>query len=212
MHKTDKASEIFGNEDEPIVYVVDDEVEMLHSLKRVFRMAGLRVETYGTAADFLAVYDPKKPGCLVLDIHMPEINGLELQKILQDRNWNLPVVMLTGYGDVQTAVIAVKAGAVDFLEKPFDDEILVESVRHALELDGIFRENRRRLAERDARLARLTRREREVMDLMLEGKTSRAIAGQMGLSVRTVEGYRAAVMKKMQAGNLLELIRLVCMK
>lgn len=199
-------------EQEPTVYVVDDEVEMLHSLMRVFRQAGLHAETYSSAAAFLEAYDPQRPGCLLLDLHMPGINGLELQKILQDRHCNLPIVMLTGYGDVQTAVIAVKAGAVDFMEKPFDDKALVESVRHALELDKFFRESRRKLAERDARLAQLTRREREVMDRMLEGKTSKAIASLLWVSVRTVEGHRATVMKKMQASNLLELLHLVSMK
>jgi FixJ family two-component response regulator len=140
------------------------------------------------------------------------MEGLELQKILQDRHCNLPIVILTGTDDMQTAVVAIRAGAVDFLEKPFDGRALVESVTHAFELDGMFRENRRRLAERDARMAQLTRREREVMEMMLDGKTSRAIAGQLGLSVRTIEGYRAAVMKKMQAGSLPELLHLASMK
>jgi len=199
-------------EQQPIVYVVDDEVEMLHSLSRVFRRAGLHAETFSSATAFLDAYDAQSHGCILLDVHMPEISGLELQQILLDRCCNLPVVMLTGYGDVQTAVIALKAGAVDFLEKPFDDKALVESVRHVLELDRHFRASRRSLVERDARLAQLTRREREVMDKMLEGKTSKAIASLLNVSVRTVEGHRAVVMKKMQVSNLLELLQQVNLK
>ncbi len=199
-------------EREPAVYVVDGEEGTVRFLRRILRRAGVQARTFASADAFLAACRPQISGCLLLDLHAPGINALELQKILQDRHCNLPIVILTGAADLQTAVVAIKAGAVDFLEKPFDGRALVESVRHAFELDGIFRQNRRRLAERDARLARLTRREREVMDLMLDGKTSRAIASQMGLSVRTVEGYRAAVMKKMQAGNLLKLFHLVSME
>lgn len=137
---------------------------MLHSLERVFRCAGLHAETFSSAGAFLDAYQPQRPGCLLLDLHMPGMNGLELQKTLLDRHYNLPVIILTGYGDVHSAVTAIKAGAVDFLEKPLDDKALVESVWHALELDALFRESRCRLAERDARLAQLTRREREVME------------------------------------------------
>ncbi|MFA6921664.1 MAG: response regulator [Gallionella sp.] len=196
----------------PTVYVVDDEPDMLHSLERVFRQAGLHAETFSSAAAFLDAFEPEHSGCLLLDLHMPKMNGLELQKVLLDRRCNLPIVMLTGDGDVQSAVIAIKAGAVDFLEKPLDDDALVESVRHALELDALFRASRCKLAERDARLAQLTRREREVMDKMLEGKTSKATASLLGVSVRTIEGHRAAVMQKMQANNLLELLQLINMK
>lgn len=197
---------------EPTVYVVDDELDMLHSLMRVFRCAGLHAESFSSAAAFLESYQPQRPGCLLLDLHMPGMNGLELQQILLDRHCNLPIIMLTGDGDVQSAVIAVKAGAVDFLEKPLDDNALVESVRHALELDAFFRASRCRLAARDARLAQLTRREREVMDKMLEGKTSKATAGLLGVSIRTIEGHRATVMQKMQADNLLNLLHLVNLK
>lgn len=199
-------------EQHPTVYVVDDEPDMLHALVRVLRHAGLHAETFSSAAAFLEAYRLQRAGCLLLDLHMPGMNGLELQKILLDRHCNLPIVMLTGYGDVQSAVTALKAGAVDFLEKPFDDETLVESVRHALELDAFFRASRQRLAERDARLAQLTPREREVLESMLAGKTSKATASLLCVSVRTIEGHRAAVMKKMQAGNLLDLLHLVAMK
>lgn len=197
---------------EPTVYIVDDEQDMLHSLARVFRCAGLHAETFSSAAAFLDAYQTLRPGCLLLDLHMPGMNGLELQKILLDRRCHLPVVMLTGDGDVQSAVTAVKAGAVDFLEKPLDDSALIESVRHAIELDALFRESRRRLAERDAKLAGLTRRERAVMDEMLKGKTSKATASLLGVSIRTIEGHRAAVMQKMQADNLLDLLHLVNLK
>lgn len=214
MRKTGKSFDVLprDSEDESVVYVVDGEAEMLHFLKRILRQAGLRSRTFVSADAFLRTCRPELPGCLLLDLHAPGIDGLELQKILQDRHCNLPIVILTGAGDVQAAVVAIKAGAVDLLEKPLDGGTLVESVRHALQLDGIFRENRRRLAERDIRMTQLTRREREVMEGMIEGKTSRAIAGQLGLSVRTVEGHRAAVMKKMQTGSLAELLHLASMK
>jgi RNA polymerase sigma factor (sigma-70 family) len=194
---------------QPTVYVVDDDQATRKSLRWLVETLGVPVQTFHSGASFLDSYDPSQPGCLVLDVMMGGMSGLELQKELNERNIEIPVIVLTGYGDVPTAVRALKNGAVEFLEKPFDGEVLLEQVRRALELDA----TRRR--ERDAgevvrqRLGKLTPREAEILKLVVEGLSSKEIATQLDVSFKTVEAHRAKIMKKMEANGVAQLVRMV---
>ena len=193
---------------EPTVFLVDDDPAVLRSLTALVKVVFPRAEAYGSATEFLAAYHPGRPGCLVLDVAMPGMNGLELQRKLAEEKVDLPVVFITGHGNVQMAVGAMQAGAVNFLEKPFREQELWDSVRRALDLDV---QNRRRKARRnrvEKRIARLTPGEREVLDLILEGKLNKEIASELGLSIRTVEDRRARLMKKMEAKSVAELVQL----
>ncbi len=194
---------------EPSVFIVDDDPSMCSALRRLLRSAGLNVETYVSAQEFLESYSAERPGCLVLDVQMPGMSGLDLQQLLAERNIHIPVIVLTGHASVPTAVTALKAGATDFLEKPFDNEVLLARVRDALALDAESRQARRERAMVEERLALLTPREREVMELMVEGKSSKLIAAELGLSARTVEIHRARIMDKMQCDSLADLVRMV---
>jgi two-component system, LuxR family, response regulator FixJ len=193
----------------PTVYVVDDDQATRKSLRWLVETLGVPVQTFHSGASFLDSYDPSQPGCLVLDVMMGGMTGLELQKELNERNIEIPVIVLTGYGDVPTAVRALKNGAIEFLEKPFDGEVLLEHVRRALELDAA----RRR--ERDAdevvrqRLDKLTPREAEILKLVVEGLSSKEIATQLDVSFKTVEAHRAKIMKKMEANGVAQLVRMV---
>jgi two-component system response regulator FixJ len=178
---------------EPTVFVVDDD---------------LAVETFATGEEFLQVYDPARPGCLVLDVRMPGMGGLRLQEELAARRIILPVIILTGYAEVQTAVRAFKTGAFEFIEKPYSDEVLLDCIQRAIEADRHTREAEMLRAAVAARFASLTPREREVMLLVTAGKANKVIASDLGLSPKTVEVHRAAVMEKMGAGSLAELVRL----
>jgi two-component system response regulator FixJ len=194
---------------QPTVYVVDDDQATRKSLRWLVETLGVPVQTFHSGASFLDSYDPSQPGCLVLDVMMGGMSGLELQKELNERNIEIPVIVLTGYGDVPTAVRALKNGAIEFLEKPFDGEVLLEQVRRALELDA----SRRR--ERDAddvvrqRLEKLTPREAEILKLVVEGLSSKEIATQLDVSFKTVEAHRAKIMKKMEANGVAQLVRMV---
>ncbi len=194
---------------EATVFVVDDDAAVRDSLDLLMRSVGLRVETYATAADFLAAYDAARLGCLVLDVRMPGMSGLELQEQLRARGATLPIVFLTAHGDVPMAVQAVKAGAMDFIQKPFRDQVLLDKVQHALE------EHRRRYqanadhAEIVRRIASLSPREREVLEKVVEGKANKVIAADLGISQRTVEIHRARVMAKMQADSVSHLVQMV---
>lgn len=190
------------------VFIVDDEVAILHALTRILRQAGLNAKTFASAEAFLAQHDPGQPGCLLLDIFMPGMTGLELQKLLKERQSKIPVIILTGYGSVSMAVDAIKGGAIDFIEKPFEDDQLLDSVRHAIETDARNRYALQRRAGITRRLEKLTAREREVMEFMIEGKSSKAIACLFGVSVRTCELHRARVMAKMEADSLADLVRM----
>ena len=194
---------------EPTVFVVDDNADVRKSLCALLKSAGLAVEAYASAEEFLAVYDPERPGCLVLDVRLQHSSGLDLQDELRRRKTTLPIIILTGHGNVPTAVRGLKAGAVDFLQKPAPPELLLERVRAALELD---RQARAETAKRTLvmeRLARLTRREREVMQLLVAGKASKEIAVAMHVSVRTVEGHRRMVFFKMNVSSATQLVRAV---
>lgn len=192
----------------PTVFVVDDDQAMRTSLQWLIESTGMRVSTFESADAFLAGYAPGRPGCLLVDVRMPGMSGLELQAHLTREGFTLPVIIITGHGDVAMAVKAMKAGALDFIEKPFHDEDLLRSIRRALEYD-----ERRRIgqAARDdlrARLADLTPREFEVMSLVTEGKSNREIAADLGVTPKTVEAHRARVMEKMRADSLADLVRM----
>ena len=193
---------------EPTVFVVDDDRAMRESLSWLLDSVGLRVRSYATAADFLAEHDPAQPGCLVLDVRMPGMSGLDLQAELARRGVELPTIVITGHAEVSMAVRAVKAGAIDFIEKPFSDQLLLDRVRQALEIDLEAREVRRRREDARRRLATLTAREREVLDLVVAGKANKEIASALGVSPKTVEVHRAHVMSKMYVDSLAELIRI----
>jgi two-component system, LuxR family, response regulator FixJ len=194
---------------QPTVFVVDDDQATRKSLRWLVETLGVPVQTFHSGASFLDSYDPSQPGCLVLDVMMGGMSGLDLQKELNERQIEIPVIVLTGYGDVPTAVRALKNGAVEFLEKPFDGEVLLEHVRRALEIDA----ERRR--ERDAsevvrqRLSRLTPRENEILGLVVEGLSSKEIATQLDVSFKTVEAHRAKIMRKMEANGVAQLVRMV---
>jgi two-component system, LuxR family, response regulator FixJ len=193
----------------PTIFVVDDDSAVRDALKLLLRSVGQAVETYGSAPEFLDAYSADRPGCLVLDIRMPGMSGLELQQKLNERHSILPIIFITGHGDVPMAVEAMQAGAVDFIQKPFRDQDLIDRINQALEKDN---NNRAALGERNdirRRLETLTPREREVLDLVVHGKANKVIAGDLRLSQRTVEIHRARVMEKMQASSLAHLVRMV---
>lgn len=193
---------------EPTVFVVDDDAVVRRSLMRIIRAAGLSVEPFATAEEFLSQYDPAAPGCLVADLRMPGISGLMLQEQLQARGIQLPFIIVTGYGDVPQAVQAMKHGAVDFLQKPFDNQVLLDRIRKAIEQDTRLRQGKVLRARVKARLATLTSRERQVMDMVVTGLANKEIAARLSLSSKTVEAHRARVMKKTRAASLAELVRL----
>jgi len=194
---------------EPTIFVVDDDAAVGRALQSAGKVLGYPVRAFASAAEFLAAYDREQPGCLVLDIRMPGMTGLELQRELADRGLNIPVVMISGHADVRIAVEAMTLGAVTLLEKPFRlDELLVH-VRKALEKDATARETQQKTADADARLAALTLKEREVLELIAAGKTNREMADALSLSVRAVEDRRARLMKKVNAGSVAELVKLL---
>jgi two-component system, LuxR family, response regulator FixJ len=188
------------------VYVVDDDSAMLDSVSLLLESADLNAKCYASAQEFLDAYSPHQPGCLVLDVRMPQISGLELQELLTTQGSNIPVIFITGHGDVPMSVKAMKAGAVDFLEKPFDDETLLHCVRQALAHDV----RRRRIEARNSavavRFSRLTEREQEVMRLVVAGRSNKEIAQRLQCSHRTVEVHRSRLMAKMEAHTLPELV------
>jgi len=192
----------------PTVFIVDDDQAMRISLKWLIESIGMQVKTYGSADEFLNSYFPGRAGCLLLDVRMPGKSGLELQAHLAREDSRLPVIIITGHGDVSMAVKAMKSGAVDFIEKPFHDEELLTSIRNALEFDEKRRELQSRRAEIAVRLAELTPREHEVMEMVTEGRANKEIATVLGVSAKTVEAHRARVMDKMGASSLAELVRM----
>jgi two-component system, LuxR family, response regulator FixJ len=197
--------------DEATVFLVDDDPAALRALVTTVEVVFPRVEAFSSAAAFLAAYRDGQPGCLVLDVAMPGMSGLELQRKLVRDKVGLPVIFVTGYANVPMAVEAMQMGAVNFLEKPVAEQSLWDSIRKALDLDA---QNRRRHARRqqaEQRLRQLSPGEREVLNLILEGKMNKEIAVQLGLSTRTIEDRRARIMKKMEAGCVAELVQLVVM-
>ena len=193
----------------PSVYIVDDDEAVRSSLRFLIRSVGLPAQVFASASDFLGAYDPRHPGCLLLDVRMPGMSGLDLQQELNRRGATIPVVFITGHGDVPMAVAAMQHGAFDFLQKPFRDQDLLDRVQRAMARDA---ESRGRLAARTeilTRLDSLTPREKEVMQLVTRGKANKVAGAELGVSQRTVEIHRAHVMEKMRAGSLAELVRMV---
>lgn len=191
------------------VFIVDDDEAVRGSLKLLLKTLGLPAQAYASAQEFLAGFDPGRSGCLVLDIRMPGMSGLELQEELNTRGAMLPIVFITGHGDVPMAVEAMQRGAMDFLQKPFRDQDLLDRINKALEKDRAGRELLGNRARIQACIAGLTPREREVLALVTQGKANKVIAGDLQLSQRTVEIHRAHVMEKMGANSLAHLVRMV---
>jgi two-component system response regulator FixJ len=194
-----------------VVHVIDDDVEVRQSLAFLLSTAGLAVRVHESAVAFLKVLPDVTDGCVVTDIRMPGMNGLELQQHLREQGSRLPMIVMTGHGDVSLAVDAMKAGAVDFIEKPFDDEVLLSAIRSALARHTVDSERQARNAAVQERLGKLSEREREVLERLIAGKANKVIAYELGISPRTVEVYRANVMTKMQADSLSELVRIALM-
>ena len=197
------------NQLESTVFVVDDDPDVRDGLRWLIESVGLKVELYDSAESFLYAYKSTRPGCLVLDVRMRGMSGLQLLENLRARELRLPVILLTGHGSVRLAVRAMKAGAVDVIEKPYADEELLDQVQTALRRDAL---ERREMAERDvvaARMDSLTSRERQVLDLVVKGAANKVVAAELGIGERTVETHRKKIMDKMRAKSLAELVNLV---
>jgi FixJ family two-component response regulator len=194
------------SETRPIVFVIDDDDEVRKALARLILAAGRRVETFASARNFLDRPASDEPGCVVSDLRLPDLSGLELFAILRAAGRRLPIVFITGFGDVPTSVQAMKAGAVDFLSKPIEDDDLLDAVDRALARDLADRQAATEAEELSSRFARLTPREREVFTLVVDGLLNKQIAGRMGTSEHTVKVHRGRVMQKMGAGSLAQLV------
>ena len=194
--------------DDHIVHVIDDDSAVRESLAFLLEAADIAVKTYDSAVTFLAALPNVADGCIVTDVRMPEISGLELLQRLQERAVHIPVIVITGHGDVPLAVEAMKVGAIDFLEKPFDDQVLLASVKTAIERRGGAIKRSAERADIESKLAALSNRERDVLGGLVAGRANKQIAFDLGISPRTVEIYRANLMNKMQAGSLSDLVRM----
>jgi two-component system, LuxR family, response regulator FixJ len=192
----------------PVVYIVDDDDGMRRALTVLTTTVGYQPVAFAKPSEFLAKYDPAQPGCLVLDVRMPEMSGLEVQQHLNKAGAMLPVILISGHGDIPMAVQAMKDGAFDFLQKPFRDQELIDRINGALKLDAQNRESVDRLADLKSREDSLTPREREVLALVVDGKANKVIAIDLGLSERTVEIHRANVMEKMGARSVAHLVKM----
>ncbi len=195
-------------DDAATVFIVDDDEAVRDSLSMLMRSVSQKAETFSSAREFLEQYDPERSGCLVLDIRMPGMSGMELHQELSDRGAILPIIFVTGHGDVPMAVEAMQRGAVDFLQKPYRDQDLLDRINAALDLDT---KNRAELGQVDTireRIETLTPREREVMEMVVNGKANKVIAADLGVSQRTVEIHRGRVMEKMRARSLAHLVRM----
>lgn len=195
-------------EPDAIVWVVDDDASVREALRSLIRSAGLRVETLASAQEFLARPRVEAPSCLVLDVRMPRLSGLDLQKRMAEISLQIPIVFITGHGDVPTSVRAMKAGAVEFLTKPFDDQDLLEAIQQAIKRDREARQHQAELGELRARYESLTPREREVMGRVVSGLLNKQVAAELGTSEITIKVHRAQVMHKMHAGSLADLVRM----
>ncbi|MBL6958560.1 MAG: response regulator transcription factor [Rhodospirillales bacterium] len=194
---------------EPVVYVVDDDPAVLDSVRWLVESVDLKVETYPSGRDFLDSYQPHQPGCLIADVRMPGMSGLELQQELSARGYGIPVIIITGHGDLPMAIQAMKDGAYDFIQKPFGDQALIDTVQKAVEQNLATSKERLFLQDIQERLNKLTPREKEVLDQVVAGEPNKRIAGTLGVSEKTVEAHRSKVMEKMQAKSLANLIKMV---
>jgi len=190
------------------VFVVDDDAAVRKGLSFLLCAAGYWVEAFSSALAFLEAYDPRRSGCLVLDVQMPGMTGIELQQQLNVRGWRIPIIFITGHGTVSLAVAAIKAGAFDFVEKPLREDALLECTERALHWNNTAREERLESVQLQARAALLTEREREVLDLVAAGEPNKVIARHLSISFRTVELHRAHIIEKLQSRGLSGLIRM----
>jgi FixJ family two-component response regulator len=192
----------------PIVFVVDDDVSVRESLESLLRCEGWQPETYASASEFLARPRVQTPSCLILDVSLPGLNGLDLQKRVAAERTEMPIIFITGYGDVPMTVRAMKAGAQEFLTKPFNDEVLLVAIRHALERSRIALGREMEMQVLKDRYASLTSRERQVMALVASGKPNKQVGSELGISEITVKAHRGKVMEKMQAGPIADLVKM----
>ncbi|MEJ2180747.1 MAG: response regulator [Gammaproteobacteria bacterium] len=191
------------------IYIVDDDEAIRDSLNLLMESVGLNATCFASAHAFLDGYDASKPACLILDVRMPDISGLDLQRILNERQIQIPIVIITGHGDVPIAVRAMKAGAMDVLEKPFNDQALLDAITNAVTKSNEAFEEQNSRAKLKNRTQHLSPREREIMDLLILGKSSKKIAAQLGISPKTVDVHRIHIMEKMEVKSIVELARLV---
>jgi two-component system response regulator FixJ len=189
------------------IFVVDDDAQMRDLLADIGRMVGLHVETFATPYNFLNSYKDERPGCLVTDIRMPQMSGLELYSRLKEMGIQLPVIFITGHAEVPVVVQAFKSGAVDFIEKPFKHHQIIASIQKAIEMDAVMRRDREARSHMECSLAKLTNRERGILNILITGKPCKHVAQELGISVKTVDFHRANILTKMEANSLLELAR-----
>ena len=195
-------------ESSPIVYVVDDEASVCLSLKRLLRSVGLEARTFTSALEFLDSQRPDTPSCLILDVRLPRLSGLDLQTELAARKIALPIIFVTGHGDIRMSVRAMKAGAIEFLTKPYREQELLEAIQRAIEQDGITKQHSAELRALQERYALLTPREREVLPRVTSGLLNKQIAAELGASEKTIKVHRGQVMQKMEAESLADLIHM----
>jgi FixJ family two-component response regulator len=195
-------------ETQAIVFVVDDDASVREALARLVRSAGLRVEAFASAREFLARPRVDAPSCLLLDVQLPDLSGLDVQRRMADTHNDMPIVFITGHGDVPTTVRAMKAGAVEFLTKPLVEDDVLESIRHAIARDRVVRDRHAETAALRARYASLTPREEEVMEWVVSGMLNKQIGGELGISEETVKVHRGHLMHKMGADSVAELVRM----
>jgi FixJ family two-component response regulator len=197
------------SEQQPVVFVIDDDRSVREALESLLRSVGLKVQAFATTQDFLQSARPDAPGCLVLDVRLPGLSGLDFQRELAKTDSSLPIIFITGHGDIPMTVRAIKAGAIEFLTKPFRDQELLDAVQLGIERDRARRGDAAAISVLKERLGTLTAREREILQLVVTGRPNKQLAAELGLSEITVKVHRASVLRKMQAKSLAELVRMV---